>query len=501
MIQEPEYLDDKHQSETASYFVFEAGTWQLPDGTKLEVGSTSTSTSLVPQGFDEIEFDLEFDTIPVILSTVQTNNGTQFVRTRQQNATEDGFALGLEEEEALKTTGHASEDVGWLAIEPGLSTDTDGDTTILAGQTGDSVTDKWSNISFNDLFDSTPQLMAGISSYDGADPSGLRYRNLTNNAVEIKIEEDQSYDSETGHTTEVVDFLAVEGSGILSAVPAPQETIIGEVGTITNLNPLNQTITLNNTYTNPVVFALPVSYNDEDPAIARINNIESDSFSVYLKEPEYLDDQHADETITYMVIEAGSWQLKDGTMLEVGSLDTDKMAIAGWEELEYDSDFVETPAVLTSVQTDNGTQFVRTRQQAKNADGFELTLEEEEALKTTGHATETVGWLAMETGSGSWSGFDYEVGSTAEAIDDSWDTISFGQTFDTAPNLLASLSSYVGADPAGLRYRSLGASQVQMKVEEDTSFDSEIGHIDESVDFLAIAGTGNLSAVSVNSFI
>ena len=106
MIQEAEYLDDKHEGETASYFVFEAGTWQLSDGTKLEVGSTSTSTSLVPQGFESVEFDLEFDTAPVILSQVQTNNGTQFVRTRQQNPTQSGFALGMEEEEALKTTGH-----------------------------------------------------------------------------------------------------------------------------------------------------------------------------------------------------------------------------------------------------------------------------------------------------------------------------------------------------------------------------------------------------------
>ena len=106
MIQEAEYLDDKHSSETASYFVFEAGTWQLEDGTKLEVGTNSTSTTLVPQGFDSVEFDLEFDTTPIVLSQVQTNNGTQFVRTRQQNPTEVGFALGLEEEEALKTTGH-----------------------------------------------------------------------------------------------------------------------------------------------------------------------------------------------------------------------------------------------------------------------------------------------------------------------------------------------------------------------------------------------------------
>ena len=37
-----------------------------------------------------------------------------------------------------------------------------------------------------------------------------------------------------------------------------------------------------NTYTNPVVFVQPSSYNDAEPAIARINDIQSDSFSVYL---------------------------------------------------------------------------------------------------------------------------------------------------------------------------------------------------------------------------
>ena len=370
MIQEPEHNDGIHSSETASYFVFEAGSWQFPDGTLLEVG-TNSSSGLIKQGFDEIEFEQDFETSPVILSTVQTNNGTQFVRTRQNNITKDGFSVGMEEEEANQLSGHATEELGWLAIEPGSSTSND--TTILAGQTGNSVTHEWSNVNFNNLFDRTPQLIAGISSYDGSDPSGIRYRNLSSDAVEIKVEEDQSSDIETDHTTEVVDFLAVEGSGILSAVPTPQETIIGEVGTITNLNHLNQTITLNNTYTNPVVFALPLSYNDEDPAIARIHDIESDSFSVYLKEPEYLDDQHADETVTYLVIEAGSWQLEDGTMLEVGSLDTNQMTTQSWEGINLKSDFSETPAVLSFVQTDNGTQFVRTRQKGKSVDGFELS--------------------------------------------------------------------------------------------------------------------------------
>ena len=498
MIQEPEYNDGIHEGETVSYFVFEAGTWQLEDGSLLEVGINSNS-DLVPREFDEITFEQEFETSPVIMSQVQTSNGGDFVRTRQKNPTPDSFFMGMEEQEANRTSGHISEDLGWLAIEPGSGAW--GDSTYYAGQTGNSVTHEWSNINFNSLFEETPQLMAGISSYDGADPSGLRYLNLDSNGVEIKVEEDQSQDVETDHTTEVVDFLAVEGTGILSAVPTLPQTIIGEVGTINNFNHLNQTITLNNTYTNPVVFALPVSYNGGAPAIARITDIASDNFSIKLDEPEYEDGKHIDETVSYLVIEAGSWQLEDGTKIEVGTLDTDKTTTSGWSDIDFESDFSETPAVISTVQTDNDPEFVRTRQRGKSIDGFELSMEEEEARLSSGHDTETVGWLAMETGEGSWSGFDYTMGSTAEVIDHSWDTVSFGQSFETTPNLLASISSYKGGDSSGLRYRNLGSSQVQMKVEEDMSQDSEIAHVNESVDFLALAGSGNLSAISVDNFI
>jgi serralysin len=41
---------------------------------------------------------------------------------------------------------------------------------------------------------------------------------LNNNQVQFKVEEDTSADAEMAHTTENVSFLAIEGSGILSAV-------------------------------------------------------------------------------------------------------------------------------------------------------------------------------------------------------------------------------------------------------------------------------------------
>ncbi len=271
---------------------------------------------------------------------------------------------------------------------------------------------------------------------------------------------------------------------------------IGEVGRINNLNHHSQTIQLNGNYTNPVVFALPLSYNGADPAIARITDIQNDSFSVYLQEPEYRDGRHGRESFSYVVLEIGTWELADGTILEVGTVNTNSTTVKNWETIDFSSDFQETPVILSQVQTDAGSQFVRTRQKSASVDGFELAMEEEEALKSSGHARETVGWLAIESGEGSWGSLEYEAGHTGTNINHNWGEINFSQNFDEAPNLLASISSYNGGDPSGLRSTNLGSSQVQIKIEEDRSLDSEIYHINEMVDFLAIAGTGDLMAMA-----
>ena len=278
------------------------------------------------------------------------------------------------------------------------------------------------------------------------------------------------------------------------AVETPQQ--MGEIGRIDNLTHVNQTIQLNNTYNNPVIFALPLSYNGADPAIARITHIQDDNFSVYVQEAEYKDGAHTQESFSYMVLEAGTWELADGTLLEVGTLNTNSTTTSSWSSIDFEHDFSSTPAILSQVQTNYDNQFVRTRQKSATVAGFELAMEEEELLKHSGHLTETVGWLAIESGSGNWDGFEYQAGNTGTIIDNTWDTINFEPGFEQAPNLFASLASFQGADSAGLRYSNLGSSQVQIKVEEDQSRDNEVAHITEAVDFLAIAGSGDLSALA-----
>jgi hypothetical protein len=54
-----------------------------------------------------------------------------------------------------------------------------------------------------------PSIFAAMQTTDGGDTAALRYKDLKTNSVHIRVEEDQSKDKETAHTTEVVGYLAI----------------------------------------------------------------------------------------------------------------------------------------------------------------------------------------------------------------------------------------------------------------------------------------------------
>ena len=283
----------------------------------------------------------------------------------------------------------------------------------------------------------------------------------------------------------------------------PLETI-GEIITLDNFNHIEQTVQLQHDYINPVVIAQPISFKGRDPSTVRITNINAaeDTLSLHLQEPEYLSGLHVRESVSLLVLEAGEWELEDGTLLEVGTVDTNETTARGnssWEDINFDSEFADTPVVMTQVQTNNDPEFVRTRQRNADSNGFSVALEEEEALRNSGHGTETIGYLAIESSSGEWNGFQYQAENTGDNVNSAWKDLSFEQ-FDTVPNLLASIASFDGPDPAGLRYREVGQGEetrIQIKIEEDRSLDNETFHTTEEVNFLAIAGNGLLTAQAV----
>ncbi len=62
-------------------------------------------------------------------------------------------------------------------------------------------------------------------------------------------------------------------------------------------------------FVDPVVVAGPPSFNGSDPATIRIRNIDSTGCEVRIQEWEYLDDVHAQETLSFIVMERGKYHL------------------------------------------------------------------------------------------------------------------------------------------------------------------------------------------------
>nr|MDJ0661384.1 SdrD B-like domain-containing protein [Crocosphaera sp.] len=278
---------------------------------------------------------------------------------------------------------------------------------------------------------------------------------------------------------------------------------LGEADTIT-LDHNLQTITLDNLYHNPVIFAPSVSFNGNQLATPRITNVTNNSFDIYLQEPSNEDGSHILEDLSYFVFEAGTYQLTDGTLVEVGTLNTDATAnlanqsLTPWQTIDFDIDFADTPVIFSQVQTDNESDLVRTRQQNATANGFEVVMEEDEikGRNAETHLAETIGYVAIASGSGNSNGVTFQAGSTGNNVTHNISNINFGGEFSNIPHFLANIASYDGPDPSALRFQNLTSNGVEVTVQEDITFDQETNHTTEVVNYLAVDGDNGLQGTA-----
>jgi hypothetical protein len=111
LIEEWDYLDQSHKSETMAYLVFEAGLHELAGGGRVEAG-----TLAVDHRWREIVFAASFDAAPIALSQSQTRRGGAAVEVRQRDVGRNGLQVRLQEEEASNGV-HIAETLGYLALE------------------------------------------------------------------------------------------------------------------------------------------------------------------------------------------------------------------------------------------------------------------------------------------------------------------------------------------------------------------------------------------------
>ena len=200
-LDEWDYQDGAHGQATVSWLAVEEGVHTLSNGATIQAGSTSGSVTSSP-----VSFASDFAAAPVVFGQATTTNDVDAIATRLSGVTADGFSFLFEEQE-LTATSHSPETLDWIAVSAGAFG------TFSAGVTGNAVTHNASTIS--GAFDADDFFFAAMQTMDGPDSATVRLESRSGSSASVSIEEEQSSDTETNHTTEVVGWWALADEMIL----------------------------------------------------------------------------------------------------------------------------------------------------------------------------------------------------------------------------------------------------------------------------------------------
>lgn len=262
------------------------------------------------------------------------------------------------------------------------------------------------------------------------------------------------------------------------------QTLVLESGDVV-ITHLTTTVTFNNTFVNPVVIAIPPTFNGSDDATVKVDNITSTSFDLRIEEPSNLDGTHINETVHYIVVETGSFTFPGGTIIEAGTVSSNDLS---FQTVNLTGAFPETPIIFTQVQTNNSsTNFIKTRQRNPSNVSFDAKLERAENINSVPPTDfETIGYVAVTSGVGIVDGVQIEAGGFTGNSSNT--PHNFSVAFNAGNHVVTSIGTFNGGNPAGIRLNSLTATNLNVFIEEDTTNDSEVWHVDETINYFVLNG-------------
>jgi PKD repeat protein len=403
---------------------------------------------------------------------MQTTDGGDLAAVRWDERNPYTIKVRIDEETSLDSeTDHTTEVVGYMAfsltgIAPPLAafsaTETCGydSLTVTFTDLSEGTIDRWSWDFDKDGFeDSTEQ----NPTYTYSDPGTYTVRLTVSNSSgsDDKVE---------------VDLITVN---------VPGADLNMEVGEVSNLDHNWLTVNFSRCFVDPVVVAKPLSSNGADPSVVRMRNVYSRGFEIRVQEWDYLNDiHHVTDTVSYVVMERGSHFLSDGTQVEAGIFLTN--STSSFETKTFDQSFGVVPVVVAAVASYNETDAVTDRLQNISQVGFDFRMQEQEA-NAQSHSYEAIHYIAWEPGSGTVNGLEFEVATTGDTITHEFSQIVFGEPFREDPKFLADMQTTDGADPSAVRWDERNPDTIKVRIDEETSLDSETYHTTEVVGYMAFS--------------
>lgn len=480
------YQDGAHGTETLTWLAVEKGTHTLENGLTISAGDTDATMS-----FANVGLGTDFGADPTVFSQVVTTNDATPVVTRMRNVDGDSFQIALETEE--QGPGRETEDIGWIAIDRGGSANRG----FLTDITPETLNEHEHTVDFNGSFHwrSEVVFLADIQTFNGGDPSWARLNSVDRFGATFHIEEEASGDGVEHPADEAVGYAALRagtvwGRGVnASGNGSGAWEAIGEADTFTFEQQTRDQwfrVDFAQALDTPVVVIGSITDDGADPIATQLRNVTSTGFEFQIDEWLYLDGSHPTETMHWMAVEAGDWQLwHNGERLSAGYTTVDGLNTQG---VQFDADFDDTPVVFAQLSSDNSPIPAESRLGNITENGFEVTLQEEEAYpRASGqptHDAEQADWIALANGGAAADGV--LVGQTGNAVTHAAHAVGFDSDFANDPVFLAQMQTTDGGDTSNVRTLSLSETGASVHVDEETSRDSETTHTTETIGYAAL---------------
>lgn len=514
-------------SETVNYMVVEAGVWTMGD-THIKVEANIVPNVATVNCFKcgtwnkgtQKAYTNGYTANPMVLHQVMSENSSSWISSFISNSTDytsppgtNGFRISLNGADVTKT--HAAEDIGYVVIET-EKTDSSGGTKFETDTTSNvvrSYDDARYTEAFDQAYTTTPIILVSQNSMRGTEGAWgmIDSAGTSKTTLSMYVDEDQTADTERSHQGEYFSYTAFAQA---SSFTLTDQTFLQ--------NPV--TVTLHNTYTNPVVITTPLLTNDTNsPVSTRVYNVTSNSFTMKLDFPTDkftpINTSYSNN-VNYLVMEAGQWEIGDMKIeAHVDSISSvGHTPAASWvgTTKTFNHYFDNPPAVLHQVMSLNDSSWITTwasqvgtRTNSPTRTQMQLGLNSAQVTTSNAHTAESVGWIAFENvGTSSVDGVEfrtYRPDEFARGHDDGCTSYTHGGTFSN-PVAFVSQMSMDGVDGSWATLCSQSSTTEGVQMEEDQYSDTERSHEDEALGMLffdapfAYAGAVNTSDLISGTF-
>lgn len=310
----------------------------------------------------------------------------------------------------------------------------------------------------------------------------------------------------TGNTIERIDpytdsnlfsdwAIAANNGNPQTQAPAGGSILLAE-GVLSNIGDSWTTVNLANSYNSMVVVCAVSHPGTEASAVARVRNASGSSFEVRVQNPD--GGALSNYTVHYMVVEEGVYtQAADGVTMEAvkfTSTVTDRKGSWSAESRSYSNSY-SNPVVLGQVMTYNDSDWsvfwASSGSRTSPPSSSSLAVGKHVGEDTnTSRSDETIGYIVIESGSGSIEGIGYSAGLGADQVKGFDDSPSYDYNLSgltAASSAVVSAAAMDGNDggwPSLYGSTPLTASTLGLVFEEDQISNSERKHTTEQVAYM-----------------